>query len=203
MTSMPIDPPADAIPSAMLRHSSATLRPTDASTIEKPQPAMPTPTSNPALIWAASGVVAYPMITVPAAYNKAPPTMTRPDPYLSAIMPANGCAIPHSKFCNAIENANTSRDHPRSVDSGCRKMPKLERMPNDRSKIIPPQITTAEVPTRKTDIRFSLFHAPTGYNRSLHPITVRCRHRYTPVYLAAKTSFGYFPPNSMTVRAGL
>ena len=65
--------------------------------------------------------------------------MVRAVPHLSAIAPTNGCDSPQSRFWIAIASANTSRPQPRSRLIGCRKRPKLERMPNDSSTMNAPQ----------------------------------------------------------------
>jgi hypothetical protein len=38
-----------------------------------------------------------------------------------------------------MEKAKTSRDQQRSTDMGCKNIPKLDRMPMDSIKTIPPQ----------------------------------------------------------------
>src|ERR1700694_4003030 len=57
--------------------------------------------------------------------------MTRAAPNLSAIAPANGWPIPHTRFCSAIANANVSRVHARSKVIGGRNRPKLWRVPSE------------------------------------------------------------------------
>ena len=48
MTNWPKEPPALAMPSAMLRRSGATIRPTAPRTTAKPVAAVPNPTNRPA-----------------------------------------------------------------------------------------------------------------------------------------------------------
>src|ERR1700722_402786 len=67
-------------------------------------------------------------------------------PKRSAIMPPSGWPMPHSRFCKASANANTSRPQWLAFDSGVRKKPIVERGPNAISVIRQPMpITSAGV----------------------------------------------------------
>jgi hypothetical protein len=68
----------------------------------------------------------------------APTLSTRTMPNRSAIAPANGWPIPHSRFCSAKASAKTSRPQPFAADIGVRKKPKAERGPNPISEIRQP-----------------------------------------------------------------
>ena len=106
------------------------------------QPDSPSPISAPAERSSSPGVVACAISARPSAYNVAPITITRLVPKRSAMPPAKGCPIPHSKFwmANAIEN--TSRPQWLVCDSGVRKKPSEERGPKLIIAIRQPQTTT-------------------------------------------------------------
>src|SRR4051794_13037712 len=55
-------------------------------------------------------------------------------------MPTNGCDAPHSRFCNAKANENTSRFQPRSWLIGGRNNPNVCRTPIANVTMSPPQI---------------------------------------------------------------
>ena len=59
-------------------------------------------------------------------------------PKRSATAPANGCAMPQSRFCSAKASANTSRPQPFAADIGVRKKPKAERGPKPISEMRQP-----------------------------------------------------------------
>src|SRR6266852_1993095 len=64
--------------------------------------------------------------------------------------------MPHNRFCNATANPNTSRPHPLSMLIGCRKRPKLWRMPSASVRITLAQTSmTAGLGLRKSGIRDS------------------------------------------------
>src|ERR1700683_3215237 len=77
----------------------------------------------------------------PAAYITAPAAITRRLPKRSAIAPANGCPIPHSRFWIASARPNTSRPQENSRLIGCMKKPKVERGPNVSMPIRQPHTT--------------------------------------------------------------
>ncbi len=85
--------------------------------------------SSPADTSSAGPVVEYAIITSPSAYRSPPTAVTRAAPYRSAMIPVNGCARPHTRFCSAIAAENVSRPQPSAEHIGCRKRPKPCRVP--------------------------------------------------------------------------
>ena len=100
------------------------------------------PISTPEVRTKTSGECEFAIATRPSTYSAMPPSTTRAVPYLSAIIPANGCVAPHTRFCTAIASANVSRPQPMSCEIGCRKRPKPWRMPMAMVRMIPPQTRT-------------------------------------------------------------
>src|SRR5580704_1970463 len=58
-------------------------------------------------------------------------------------MPPSGWPIPHSRFCRASANANTSRPQWLALDSGVKKKPIVERGPKAISVIRQPMPMTS------------------------------------------------------------
>src|SRR2546425_442024 len=130
------------MPSAMLRFSGGKARPRTPEITLNVTPDKPTPIRTPADITNCHGAPGCAISTNPRTYSNAPPSTTRPEPYLSASMPANGCVAPHTRFCTASASANVSRLQCRSPVIGCRKSPKPWRMPIPNVRTKPPQTST-------------------------------------------------------------
>ena len=94
----PNEPAAAEMPSAMLRFSGGNARPSTPDTTEKVTPESPVPIRTPAVRTIISGVAACAIVTRPRPYRMVPPINTRPAPYLSAIIPTNGCVTPQTRF---------------------------------------------------------------------------------------------------------
>src|SRR5690606_21358002 len=73
-----------------------------------------------------------------------PPAMTFAEPKRSAIIPAKGCAMPHTRFCSPMARPKVSRDQPRSRLTGSRKSPCAWRAPSARPMTIPPASTSTQ-----------------------------------------------------------
>ena len=131
----PMEPAAVPNPNARERRSGPITRAMAASTRENEAKATPTPTNTPPTRYSVRPVSAIAMPATPAAYATAPKAMTLDVPNRSAIAPATGTPMPHSRFWIASASAKVSRDQPRSVVIGSKYSPKLDRMPNPMSEI--------------------------------------------------------------------
>ena len=125
----PNDPPAPTMPRARLRLSGGASFATTPITTPNVVPESASPTSSPAEKSNASGVEDIAISTRPAMYARALATSTRPAPKRSAIAPANGTKAPHSRFCNAIAKANSSRVQPLAIVIGGSSRPIVWRTP--------------------------------------------------------------------------
>ena len=72
----------------------------------------------------------------------APSMITRAGPKRSAMAPANGNAMPHRRFCNAIARAKVSLGQSLATVMGSRNSPKTERTPKPMLEMAQPAMMT-------------------------------------------------------------